>query len=668
MEHQRLKSVRRILARVLPVMALVVSSTALTARAERPTKRAPAEVALGGLTSAEHAANKLILRTELEGQTPAGALQRPIRVELTQKDRENIAAPTDGPAPLRIGVVKAIAPRVNVVKGNGMERGMMQEVDAGRLVWALTIASPGAQAIRVNLSGFSLPGGAEMYVYSPEGAADGPYTGTGRNGTGQFWTRSVNGETAVIQVHFDGTNRIDVSFVIAEIAHISGRLRDAGLQPVLKSHDTWPCADNASCLVDANCPAGSNTPADPAKDGIAKMEWIAGQYVNTCTGGLLTDTDSGSQIPYFLTANHCTSSSISNLETWFNYTTDSCNGVCPHNILTGGAPPSDTVGYTVLESGSSSDYTLGTLNQPPPAGAVFMAWSNAPVANANGTPLYRISNANFGPQVYSQQDVDTSTGTCTGIPRGAWIYSANNVGSTMGGSSGSPVLNGNSEVVGQLTGCCGFNCGNDCDLANNWTIDGALAAYWDQVSYLLDPVPGCTGDPECDDGLFCTGAETCVGGSCQSSGDPCGGGTVCNEATDSCDAPACDDDGSCEAGEDCNNCPNDCRSKTGGKPSGRYCCDGDLPDCGDTRCSESGWSCGGGGGCTSDPECDDGAWCNGAETCVGGSCQSGTDPCPGQGCDETNDVCITCAGNKDPCNNNGDCCSGNCRNGRCKGN
>lgn len=35
---------------------------------------------------------------------------------------------------------------------------------------------------------------------------------------------------------------------------------------------------------------------------------------------------------------------------------------------------------------------------------------------------------------------------------------------------------------------------------------------------------------------------------------------------------ACDNDGVCEAGEDCNNCASDCAGVTGGKPANRYCC------------------------------------------------------------------------------------------------
>jgi hypothetical protein len=51
---------------------------------------------------------------------------------------------------------------------------------------------------------------------------------------------------------------------------------------------------------------------------------------------------------------------------------------------------------------------------------------------------------------------------------------------------------------------------------------------------LLDVCEGCLLDSECDDGLFCNGAETCSGGVCQPGGDPCPG-TGCNEGTDVCE-------------------------------------------------------------------------------------------------------------------------------------
>lgn len=49
---------------------------------------------------------------------------------------------------------------------------------------------------------------------------------------------------------------------------------------------------------------------------------------------------------------------------------------------------------------------------------------------------------------------------------------------------------------------------------------------------------------------------------------------------------ACDSDGICESGEDCDNCPGDCDGYLRGKPSGRYCCGNGIlegPE-GDGRC------------------------------------------------------------------------------------
>lgn len=76
---------------------------------------------------------------------------------------------------------------------------------------------------------------------------------------------------------------------------------------------------------------------------------------------------------------------------------------------------------------------------------------------------------------------------------------------------------------------------------------------------------GCLEDAECDDGLYCNGAEQCVGGACEPGVAPCPG-QQCDEVTD-----ACVD-------------------------------------------------------CLSDADCDDGQFCNGPEVCLDGTCQSGGDP------------------------------------------
>jgi hypothetical protein len=137
------------------------------------------------------------------------------------------------------------------------------------------------------------------------------------------------------------------------------------------------------------------------------------------------------------------------------------------------------------------------------------------------------------------------------------------------------------------------------------------------------PACDCLTDPECDDYEFCNGEELCDGfGHCQAGDDPCLPGDLCDEANDVCVTPYCDNDltcefgedcticptdcmtgglascgnGVCEAGdgEDCETCPADCNGLSTGKPTGRFCCGngGSYPvGCADARCTTGGWEC-----------------------------------------------------------------------------
>ena len=44
----------------------------------------------------------------------------------------------------------------------------------------------------------------------------------------------------------------------------------------------------------------------------------------------------------------------------------------------------------------------------------------------------------------------------------------------------------------------------------------------------------------------------------------------------------CNNNGTCEAGEDCNTCPADCSGRTGGKPANRYCCGNGVQESSET--------------------------------------------------------------------------------------
>ncbi|UCC29305.1 MAG: S8 family serine peptidase, partial [Phycisphaerales bacterium] len=154
--------------------------------------------------------------------------------------------------------------------------------------------------------------------------------------------------------------------------------------------------------------------------------------------------------------------------------------------------------------------------------------------------------------------------------------------------------------------------------------------------------PGCSVPADCDDGLWCNGAEDCVSGSCVAGTPPdCSDGVgctddSCNEGTDSCDNVA--NDANCDNGLWCDG-DETCHATLG-------CQSGTAPDCNDgvactdDSCNEGTDSC---DNVANDANCDNALFCDGAETCHSTlGCQAGSDPCPGQICDEVNDVCCEC--------------------------
>ncbi|MBW2989423.1 hypothetical protein KY358_03835 [Candidatus Woesearchaeota archaeon] len=215
----------------------------------------------------------------------------------------------------------------------------------------------------------------------------------------------------------------------------------------------------------------------------------------------------------------------------------------------------------------------------------------------------------------------------------------------------------------------------------------------------LEAYSGCQNDLECDDGVYCNGAEICniVSHECEA-GTPadCNDDVdctydSCNEATDSCDNTAddayCDDNLWCNGIETCD-AINDCQAGTAPvlddgvsctvdqcdeandeithTPDDSLCLDGlwcngietcdsindcqagtpadcnDDVDCTDDSCNEATDSC---DNTADDAYCDDNLWCNGIETCDSiNDCQAGTAPvlddgisCTVDQCDEAND-------------------------------
>lgn len=383
------------------------------------------------------------------------------------------------PYKLKVGIAKPVGLSIADVK---------PAATADGYVWTMAIASEGAVALRAHITNFDLPEGAALYIYNTEGTAFGPYTDRGLSNDGDFWTHTVTGPLAYLQVHYSGDNPGAIDFRLESIGHLGEKFLIPFMQKPRKNVEGLDsvrdhCSFNEDCVEDASCYGTSTYSAiDTHKYAVAAMQWVQGSWIYMCTGGLLSNT-AQDYTPYFLTANHCLKKSSSSLECYFQFWTSSCHGACFDPV---GVCPR-TVGATYLRGNKTGDYSLFRLNQTPPSGSTFLGWTSTAVAYNNGLALYRLSHPMGAPQAFSKHTVDTSAGVCRSWPRGDWIYSRDVIGATEGGSSGSPVCNASGQVVGQLSGGCGTNVNDVCDFVNNATVDGAFATYYSSISSWLDP-------------------------------------------------------------------------------------------------------------------------------------------------------------------------------------
>jgi len=163
--------------------------------------------------------------------------------------------------------------------------------------------------------------------------------------------------------------------------------------------------------------------------------------------------------------------------------------------------------------------------------------------------------------------------------------------------------------------------------------------------------PECFNDSECNDGLSCTGTESCVNGVCQSTGEPsCDDGVACtndtcNPITDMCEnAPI---DALCG---DSNPCTDDTCDIMAGCQNPQVDCSPQDDQCNEASCDPAG----GEGNCgiltpfNEGGSCDDGDPCLVNSTCAAGACQGIPPNCSGAG-DDCNTASCDPAGAEGNC-------------------
>ncbi|HEX6178488.1 MAG TPA: hypothetical protein VF057_09010, partial [Thermoanaerobaculia bacterium] len=257
-----------------------------------------------------------------------------IVVPLTSDDLQTINISTD--RRYLVGVVKessaaldlsGVSPDELAAGPKLLPFGRVERTSYG-FAWNGTIEAPGAAAVRLHFSNFFLPNNATITL---SGAGESfSYTGFGPDGSGDFWSNTLRGDTVNLRVEYRGNDLGRVMralrFAVAEVGPISPRLPVADPQA-----GDQLCPYNEPCVLNASCvtlPSAVTT----ATKAVAMILFISGPYQYVCSGGLIADSDPNTNIPYFMTANHCLSSNkeAQTVEAYFDY--KSACGTCDDGI------------------------------------------------------------------------------------------------------------------------------------------------------------------------------------------------------------------------------------------------------------------------------------------------------------------------------------------------
>ncbi|HOF41142.1 MAG TPA: hypothetical protein PLD73_13810, partial [Candidatus Hydrogenedentes bacterium] len=225
----------------------------------------------------------------------------------------------------RIGVFQFFPQQLRVT-GARASLGHWETLSDGTRLWSARIYSPEAVGQRVHFAALDLPRGARVVVYNasfPE-EAYGPYTGP-YPGESDLWAASCFSDSVAVECVVPAGVPVDpVRIVIDQTAHIYA---DFATLPWGKAlNDAGWCNLDVACYPDWH-------EASLGVGGVGSIE--RGVGVLWCTGSLIADSVPETDIPYFLTAEHCVRSAqaASTLELYWMWQRDT--PVKPFANLTG---------------------------------------------------------------------------------------------------------------------------------------------------------------------------------------------------------------------------------------------------------------------------------------------------------------------------------------------
>jgi lysyl endopeptidase len=337
--------------------------------------------------------------------------------------------------PPRFG--KAIATNFQI------EDGTWEEVAGGR-VWSLSINSPNALSLNLQVEDLELSRGVEVYFISKnKRVIIGPIT-------------SENFQQSTLSTDIIPGDEILIQLYEPDYTEKSSKLR---ISKVVYGYKSIPgyigFGDSAPCHIDVNCSEGENW--QDQSNSVALLILDGERF---CSGSILNNACQD-LTPNLLTAFHCvdigpgadfqngiiSQAEQDNLANWvfrFQYKSPTCDGDDPTIFYS-------FSGATFRAAWVNTDFALMELNNRPTpnTGIQYAGWSRSANAPTSTVGIHHPRGDVM--KISIDEDPAVSVAWAGGQPNTHW-RSVFEHGTVEHGSSGSPLFDQNRRVVGQLHG------------------------------------------------------------------------------------------------------------------------------------------------------------------------------------------------------------------------
>ena len=334
--------------------------------------------------------------------------------------------------------------------------GHWQELSNGDRLWQLTIRCPQALSINLLYDRFWLPEGGKFFIYTADrkhsiGAFTSINNKGGRDNVQGFATGLLYGDEVTLEYYQPKQVTEQAIISVSSVIHGYKYVRIASDKKLTNSNSPVP---PSYCFVEISCPEGRDWQKE--KNAIAMI--VKGERA-IGTGALINNTKNNGE-PLFLTANHCLDNkydargnrAITDWLFYWRYEDPNCKYVSAIK------PKFSTSGAEVIANNPGSDFALLRLAEDPSrivgVTPYYLGWDRSGNPGGQGASIHHPFGSTMKISIVKDRPLEVDYKPENNHVARCWKVNWSK-GVIEQGSSGSPLLNAEHRIIGQLyAGTC----------------------------------------------------------------------------------------------------------------------------------------------------------------------------------------------------------------------